>query len=112
MPVPVLLGLPWLFAALGSMFVVFVSFLAQFLTKKLLMVGIAVGAAVVLTVSLVLAFEGFFTAIAHAAPAELTQAVGLVIPSNSVACITAIASAHITLWAYGWSIKVLDWKVS
>jgi len=112
MPIPVLLGLPWLASVVGGFIALTVSFFAQYFTKKLLMVGIAVGAAVVFTVAFISGLESLLASFYASAPAELTHAVTLFMPSNGPACVVAIITAHIIKWGYGWSVKILDWKVS
>lgn len=111
MPVPVLLGLPWLAGIIAAAFASLVTWLAKFLTEKL-----AVRVAIVLFFSglvtaFALALEAIASSISFAFPASIGY-VGLVYPTGGTAILAAVLSARLLRWAFDWKVKAATMYVS
>ena len=98
--------MPILASLLGSLFFSIVSFLARFLTKK-----IAILAAVALTTAFFTFLSRLFAGIAYVMPDFINDALYWLVPGNFKACVTAYLAARVAAWAYGWNIKILQWKL-
>ena len=105
MPIPVLLGLPWLAATIGGYFVTIFSFFAADTAKRLavLLAGLAVFAS--LTGAFSLAIKAFLDAVAY--PVPNISAIYLIIPSNFPSVVSAFISLRLLRWAYDWNIKIV-----
>jgi len=101
----------WLATLLGSLFSGFIEFFAKYLTKKLAVVAAVIAAIGALTLGFFLSIYGLVSSIAYQMPPEISVAFSLVIPSNSMACVSAILSAHVFRWAYDWNVKVIQYRL-
>jgi len=107
-----MLGIPWLGALIATLLLKLFEFFARFLTKKLALVAVGVAVATSLTVAFVAAMDSAAGALSASLPSELFAHAGLILPSNVGACIAVLVSARLAAWAYWWTIKVVDWKLS
>jgi hypothetical protein len=110
MPLPVILGIPWLAGVVGGVFTSLFTFLAQHLTKKVAVIGAVIALVVAATTAFVLVIEGLMASIYIAFPA--VGPVGLFVPSNISTCISAMVTAKVAHWAYGWNIRVIQYKLN
>lgn len=103
--------MPILASLLGSLFFSIVSFLAKFLTKKIAILAAVILAAIALTTAFFTFLSGLFAGIAYVMPDVINDAMCWLVPSNFKACVTAYLAARVVAWAYGWNIKILQWKL-
>lgn len=111
MPIPVLAGIPWLAAVLGGIFSSLFAYFANFLTKRLAITAAVVAVIVAVTTAFFAAISAIVGGISAAAPAEVSIAAGLVIPSNATFCISSYMSALLLRWAYQWQVRIIQYKL-
>ncbi len=100
-------GLSWLGGVIASLVVAAITWFFQYAAKRILIATAMVAALSALTAAFWVAISAALGAISIATPSYFTQAVGLVLPSNTPACFAAIASAHVLKWVYDWQVKLL-----
>jgi divalent metal cation (Fe/Co/Zn/Cd) transporter len=105
----VLLGLPWLAAALGSLFTATVGWLAVYVTKKVAIAIAVVAALGVLTGAFVLAIEGAASAFSYTFP--IAANVGFLVPPDLPTLIAAYTAIRIVYWVYKWNIKIVQLRL-
>lgn len=111
MPLPLLAGIPWLAGVIGALFVSMFTWLVQFVTKKIALTLAALAVLLTVTTAFFAAIEGLLTLIVAVAPTELTQACSLILPTNTTGCLTAVMSAHLLRWVYGWQVRIIQYKM-
>lgn len=111
MPVPALLGLPWLASVLGGMFTAIAVWLSQYLTKRLAFVAAGVALIIGLTATLFAALQALLVGIALSVPTEFAQGISMVLPSNFGTCIAIMVSARMLKFAYDWNVRVIQYKL-
>lgn len=111
MPVPVLVGLPWLASLLGGFFASLFSFFATYVTKRVAIVAAAVIIIGTLTVGLFTALELLVDALTFVLPAEFTGMAGHFVPPIAPACVTAHTTARLLRFAYDWNVRVIQYKL-
>lgn len=111
MALPLLAGIPWLAALLASMFGAIFSWLIQFFTKRIAIVLAALAVLATVTTAFFALISGLAAGLSSATPAEFNEAIGLVMPSNVTACLTAISTAHLARWAYAWQVRIIQYKL-
>lgn len=111
MPLPAIVGIPFIASVLGSLFTGLITFFAQFVTRRIALLTAAILIITTLTTSFFLALNGLVSATQILLPSVVTQNMGLFLPSNISACITAIATAKTLRWAYDWNVKVVQLKL-
>lgn len=105
----VLLGLPWLAAAIGSLFTAVVAWLATYVTKRVAIAIAVIGALISLTAAFVLAIEGIANAFTYTFP--IAANVGFLVPPDLPALIAAYTSIRLLYWAYKWNIKIVQLRL-
>lgn len=103
--------MPILAAFIGSLFTSLVSFLAQFVTKR-----IAIFAAVVLALgaamgSFVAAVKALVVGISMSAPVWLVQGWNWFVPNNFDECLAIVLAAKSLAWVYSWNLKIISEKL-
>lgn len=111
MALPLLAGIPWLAGLIGGLFTTLFAFFAQYLTKKLAVVAVAITLIVGLTTAFIAALTALTSAIQFAAPPWYTLAVQLVVPDNAFFCVSTIFTAHLLRYAYDWNVKIIQYKL-
>jgi len=111
MPVPVLAGLPWLAGILGGLFASLVAWFAQFLTKRLAILVAVVLAIGALTATFFSAMQALVSGLSAALPAAVTTGMGLLLPSNTILCLTAVVSAYTVRYVYAWNVRIIQYKL-
>lgn len=101
----------WLATLLGSLFSGIVQYFAKYLTKKLAVVAAVVAAIGVLSTVFFGAIYALVVSIAYQLPDEMILGLSLVIPSNSVTCLSSIMTAHLLKWVYDWNVKVIQYRL-
>ena len=106
---PILLaGLSWLWTAIASLFPVLVVWFARWFTKKTLYMAAYYAAYLALTAGIFSTLEISITTLAPILPDAYHVAAGLMLPSNSYACLAAVLTAYAVRWVYDWQVKLLD----
>lgn len=101
----------WLATLLGSLFAGLLEFLAKYLTKKLAVVAAVVTAIGVVSTVFFGAIYALVLSIAYQLPDEMILGLSLVIPTNSVTCLSSIMTAHLLKWVYDWNVKVIQYRL-
>jgi hypothetical protein len=106
--------MPLLAGLLLNLFSGIVGFFAQYLTKKVALGAAAVAVIAGLTISMVAAAKLLVIGVLVTVPqsAALVQGFNMVMPSNFIVCLAAIASAHTGIALYKWNmenVKILSY---
>ncbi|MDP2506713.1 DUF5455 family protein [Oceanobacter sp. 3_MG-2023] len=109
--IPVITGIPFLAGLIGGLFSSVFSFVAKYLTKRLAVVVAAIAAAAAVTAAFLAAVEAVIATLTAVSPEYLTLAIQLVVPDNATTCLSAYYSAKALHWAYGWQVRVIQWKL-
>ena len=110
MPVPAILGLPWLATAIGSLFSGLFVFFAQYLTKRVAVIAAVIALVLASTLGMIALIESLLTGITYIAPDF--QYVGLILPSNFSSCLGACITARLAYWAYSWNTRIIQYKLN
>lgn len=109
--IPVLAGLPWLAGLLGGLFTSLFTWFATLLTKRLAVVAAAVLVIGTVTLGFFAALNALIAGLGLVLPAEALQGAAHVLPPNTSACITAMATAKTLRWGYDWNVKIIQYKL-
>jgi len=105
MPLPgVLLGLPWLAGVLVSAFTATVTWLAQFVTKRIAIIAAIVAAFLTLTAAFVAVLEGIASGFSYVFPVAANF--GFLIPADLPLLVSAYTAARLAYWVYSWNVKL------
>lgn len=110
MPVPVMIGLPWLASLLGGLFTSLLGFFTQYLSRRLAVVLLIVAALVTLTTAFFVAIGALISGLTVVMPGFVASGLGHIWPSNMQACVSAIASGHVLRFAYEWNVRAARMK--
>lgn len=110
MPIPVVVGLPWLAALLAGLFTSLFTFLTQVLSRRLAIVLLVVAALTALTTAFFLAIGALISGISYAMPGFVALGLGHIWPPNAQVCLAAIASGHVLRFAYEWNVRAARMK--
>jgi uncharacterized membrane protein YjjP (DUF1212 family) len=111
MPIPVLAGLPWLAGVISGLLTSLIGFLAQFISKRLSIVLIAITTLTALTTAFAAAITALVSGISAATPEYFSIAASWIVPSNTVACLSACVSGRFIRWVYEWNVRIVMMKV-
>jgi hypothetical protein len=112
MPGPVaLLGIPVLASTLGAFFGGIVSWLGQYVTKRVAIIIAVIASLGALTVAFFATLAGLISGLSLIAPPGTTDLIGLVFPSNTGACISIVMTAYVSRWVYDWQVRVVQLKL-
>ncbi len=111
MAIPVLAGIPWLAGLIGGLFTALFSYFAKYLSKRFAVTVTVVSILVTVSAAFFVAINALIGGIVVAAPPEVAAVAGMILPSNTEACLTAIATAQLLKWAYVWNVKVIQYKL-
>lgn len=111
MAIQVLAGIPWLAGVIGGVVASLLRFFLQFFTKRFAVIAAVVAALVGITATFFAAITALFAAIEYAAPAAIAQGMGLLLPSNTTACLTAIVTAHTARYVYEWQFRIIQYRL-
>jgi len=106
---PVLLGLPWLAAVLGSLFLGTVTWLTQYVTKKIAITVVGIAAIVALTTAFVLVVQGAIDVLSFSFP--IAANFGFVLPSNLSTLVGSYAAIRLAHWVYSWNVKIVQLRL-
>lgn len=110
MALPALAGFGWFATVVAGLFASLIGFFAKYLTKRLAIAAALITAAIAITAAFYAAITGVLALIAPVTPPQFNVALGLFLPSNAKACLSAVMSAYVLRWLYDWQIKVLTYK--
>lgn len=111
MPIPVLAGLPWLAGVISGLLTSLIGFLAQFISKRLAIVLIAITTLTALTTAFAAAITALVSGISASTPEYFSIAASWIVPSNTVACLSACVSGRFIRWVYEWNVRIVMMKV-
>lgn len=106
---PVLLGLPWLAAVLGSLFTGIVSFLATYVTKRIAIILAAIVALTALTATFIALIEAAVAAFSYSMPSAV--AIGMLVPADAPLLLAAYVAARLAFWVYSWNVKIVQLRM-
>jgi hypothetical protein len=106
---PVLLGLPWLAAVLGSLFTGVVAWLAQYVTKRIAILVAAIAALTTLTVAFVAIVQGAIDVLSFSFP--IAANFGFILPPDLSALVGSYAAIRLAHWVYSWNIKIVQLRL-
>lgn len=111
MAIQAIAGIPWLAGIIGSGFAALFAWFMTFVTKRFALLAAGIAIIVTLTTSLYAGLVALVSAVVVQMPTELTDLVGLFLPSNLGYCISVYVSAHLLRWAYDWNVKIIQLKL-
>lgn len=103
-------GLVWLLAGLGTVMVTVFKFFIDFLMKRFSLSLVAIAAIIGLTAAFFAAVHVLLDNLSAVTPPELSAAVGLVLPSNFPACMSAIFGTVLLRFGYQMQMKFVGYK--
>lgn len=106
-----LAGIPWLAGLIGGLFTSLFTFFASYMTKRFAILVTAIAVIVGLTTTLFNGLYGLVGALNLLMPPELLGALGHVMPSGGLACVTVLLTAKMARYAYDWNIKIIQYKL-
>jgi hypothetical protein len=108
----VLLGIPWLSAAIAALFSGLIAFFVQFFTKRFALGAAFIAATVICFVIFFGVIFGLMQAISYSAPPEVSMAFRCFVPDNFAACMGAILTAKTARWLYDWNMHFVQFQLS
>lgn len=111
MPLPAIVGVAALGGMMGSFVTRLLTWSAETFTKRVIWFGLAVAAVVAFTAGFFAAITSILDGLLVTLPSEVTWLIPMVMPSNAVACLTAIVSAHTLRFVYLWQVRLVNWKL-
>lgn len=112
MPLPAIIGIPFLAGVLGSLFAGLVEFFAKWLTKRVALTAAFIAASLGLFAVFFAVCWSAMQGIVVAAPQELSMALSFIVPSNAPACLSALLTAHVARWVYDWNTRVIQFRLN
>lgn len=101
--------MPLLGLLFTSLFSGAVSFLVQFLSRKVAVAGVAIAALATVTGALLVAFNALINPLASQLfQTAYGQALGLAFPPVAGSCLTTLASAWTACALYSWQMKAVN----
>ena len=101
-----------LIAFLSALLISLFEFVAEFFSKRLLIIAVSVTVLVAVTVAFFAIIDTTVNAILVGVPTPVTQYIGLFLPSNFAACMSALVTAKLARWAYDWQYNILKIKMN
>lgn len=111
MAVQVLAGIPFLAGVLGSLFGRLLSWLIERTTKRLAITLAVVISLAGLTAGFFAGVQALIATITYTAPPEVAIGMGLLMPSNTSACISAMLTAYTARYVYAWQVRIIQYKL-
>jgi Family of unknown function (DUF5455) len=99
-------------AAASSIVGVIGRFLIGLFAAKVVIKTAAVGVFIGLLYAFIATINGLFQSIQYAMPQAVSMAYGWVMPSNTVACVSAIMAGYTARWIFDASVKILFARLS
>lgn len=112
MPLPAILGIPFLAGVLGSLFAGLIQFFAKYLTKRLALTAAFISASIGLFAVFFAVCWSSMQAIIFAAPVELSLALSFMVPSNAPSCLAAMLTVRVARWVYDWNTRVIQFRMN
>lgn len=103
-------GLVWLLTGLGALLLAVFKFLLEFVAKRFSLSLVAVAAILTVTGVFFAGVSFLVSALSSVVPPELSAAVGLVLPSNFPACMSAILGTSLLRFGYQLQMKFIGYK--
>ena len=112
MPLPAILGIPFLAGVMGSLFAGLISFFAKYLTKRIALTAAFITASLGLFAVFFAACWAVLQGIIVAAPPEISLALAFFVPSNAPACLGALLTVNAARWVYDWNTRVIQFRLN
>lgn len=109
--IPVLAGIPWLAGLIGGLFSSLFTWFAQYFTRRFAVIAAVLVIIGSLTLGLFTALDALASGLSLAAPSWMLEAAGHFLPSNTLACVTAVTTAKLLRYAYDWNIRIIQYKL-
>lgn len=110
MALPAIAGVSWLATLLVGAFTSLFAFFTQFVSRRLAIVLLVIGAIVTLTTAFFVAISALMSGMSQVMPEFVALGLGHIWPSNAETCIAAIASGHVLRFAYEWNVRAARMK--
>ncbi|WP_405121052.1 DUF5455 family protein [Pseudomonas leptonychotis] len=112
MPLPAIVGIPFLAGVLGSLFAGILTFFAKYLTKRIALTAAFITA----SIGLFTVFFAFCWSVLQglivATPQEVSLALSFFVPSNAPACLGGILTVNAARWVYDWNTRVIQFRLN
>lgn len=112
MPLPAILGIPFLASALGALFAGLISFFTKYLTKRLAITAAFISASIGLFAVFFGVCWSILQALIVSTPVEVSLALSFFVPSNAPACLGAVLSVNAARWVYDWNTRVIQFRLN
>ena len=112
MPLPALLGIPFLAGVLGSLFAGLVTFFAKYLTKRIALTAAFITASLGLFAVFFAVCWSILQSLILVTPPEVSLALAFFVPSNAPACLGAILTVNAARWVYDWNTRVIQFRLN
>lgn len=112
MPLPAIVGIPFLATVMGSLFSGLLTFFAQYLTKKLALTAAFIAASISLFAVFFSVCWSILQGLIVVTPPEISLALAFFVPTNAPACIGAILSVNVARWVYDWNTRVIQFRLA
>lgn len=110
MPIPVIAGLGWLGSLIGGIVTTLIAAWGTRLAQRLINIALVVTALIAVTAAFYVSMQAVVSTITPAMPPQFNAAVGMFMPSNATACLSAILTAYTLRWLYDWKVKIISMK--
>lgn len=112
MPLPAIIGIPFLAGVFGSLFAGLISFFAKYLTKRLALTAAFVTASIALFAVFFSVCWAVLQSLIVSTPSEVSLALSFFVPSNAPACLGAILTVNAARWVYDWNTRVIQFRLN
>ena len=106
----VMVGLAWLGRVLWMIAPWLVEFFAKWMTRKVAIAAAMIAAFVALTGVFYAAIYAVVAGITVLTPPYFSTALGLFLPGNTYACLSAICATYVARWVYDLQLKLLSYS--
>jgi hypothetical protein len=93
--------MPWIAAFLSNLVVTVAGYFSTYIGKRFAVYAAMATVLGTLTAALIAALNVLVASLAVAVPTQVCNAMGWLMPSNTVPCISAMFAARLLIWAYG-----------
>lgn len=110
MPLPAVVGLPWLAGVFSGLIAGIVAWFSKWMTRSVAVVAALLVVFAAITTGFYAAVYGIVQAVVVVSPPGFSMALGLFVPQNAYACVSAVAAVHVARWIYEMQLRVLMYK--
>ena len=110
MPIALAAGIPWFASLIAGLFASLVTYFLKFFTKKVAVLAAVITLVLAAVVTFVAFIESLVSGLVYVFPNF--SHIGLFLPDNYSGCMSAIVTGKIAHWAYGWNIRIIQYKLA